>query len=223
MAEPVCWAISSRKARSGSRRISKRYPTSSHHKDRVHTLAPRPTRGIGFNGWNPGTKKRPAYARRSASVALFGHTPTTTCRSVTIGQAVGQVSWSTVVGLPAVAPKSGQSGHQRVGVSSGRGAGQGRVALVGAGSVRHRKPLVRSGHERSCPANQNRRSHGLHRFDLVRENGLVPGSNPSAPLARLILRRRPQGHDSAGVLPNRSAPSRNEPVLPERPIRLDPC
>ena len=93
MAEPACWAISSRKARSGSRRISKRYPASSHHKDRVHTLAPRPTRGIGFNGWNPGMKKRPACARRSASVALFGHTPTTTCRSVRIGQAIGQVSW----------------------------------------------------------------------------------------------------------------------------------
>jgi hypothetical protein len=81
IAEPACLAISSRKARSGSHRISKRHPTSSHHKDRVHTLAPRPTRGIGFNGGTGGTKKRPACARRSASVALFGHTPTTTCRS----------------------------------------------------------------------------------------------------------------------------------------------
>jgi hypothetical protein len=69
MAEPACWAISSRKARSGSRRISKRYPTSSHHKDRVHTLAPRPTRGIGFKGGTGGMKKRPACARRSASGA----------------------------------------------------------------------------------------------------------------------------------------------------------
>jgi hypothetical protein len=86
MAEPACLAISSRKARSGSQRISKRHPASSHHKDRVHTLAPRPTRGIGFNGGTGATKKRPACARRSASVALFGHTPTTTCRSVTIGQ-----------------------------------------------------------------------------------------------------------------------------------------
>jgi hypothetical protein len=33
------------------------------------------------------------------------------------------------------------------------------VALVRAGSVRHRKPLVLGGHERSRPANQNRRSH----------------------------------------------------------------
>jgi hypothetical protein len=101
MAEPACWAISSRKARSGSRRISKRYPTSSHHKDRVHTLAPRPTKGIGFKGGTGGMKKRPACARRSASVAPVGHTPTTTCRSVTIGQAIGQIRWSTAVCLPA--------------------------------------------------------------------------------------------------------------------------
>lgn len=71
MAEPVCLAISSRKARSGSRRISRRYPASSHHKDRVHTLTPRPIRGIGFNGGTGGTKKRPACARRSSSVAQF--------------------------------------------------------------------------------------------------------------------------------------------------------
>jgi hypothetical protein len=71
MAEPACWAISSRKARSGSQRISKRHPASSHHKDRVHALAPRPTRGIGFKG-GTGNKKRPACARRSASVALLG-------------------------------------------------------------------------------------------------------------------------------------------------------
>jgi len=100
MAEPACWAISSRKARSGLQRISKRNPASSHHKDRVHTLTPRPTRGIGFKG-GTGNKKRPACARRSASVAPVGHTPTTTCRSVTIGQAIGQVSWSTAVRLPA--------------------------------------------------------------------------------------------------------------------------
>jgi hypothetical protein len=112
MAEPACWAISSRKARSGSQRISKRHPASSHHKDRVHTLAPRPTRGIGFNGGTGATKKRPACARRSAPVALFGHTPTTTCRSVMIGQAIGQVSWSTAVHLSAVTAVSSQSGHR---------------------------------------------------------------------------------------------------------------
>jgi hypothetical protein len=102
MAEPACLAISSRKARSGSHRISNRHPASSHHKDRVHTLAPRPTRGIGFNGGTGATKKRPACARRSASVALSGHTPTTTCRSVTIGQAIDQVSWSAAVDLSAL-------------------------------------------------------------------------------------------------------------------------
>jgi hypothetical protein len=62
MAEPACWAISSRKARSGSHRISKRHPASSHHKDRVHTLAPRPTRGIGFNV-EPGERKSAPQAR----------------------------------------------------------------------------------------------------------------------------------------------------------------
>ena len=65
MAEPACLAISSRKARSGSQRISKRHPASSHHKDRVHTLAPRPTSGIGFTVERGATKKRPAAARRS--------------------------------------------------------------------------------------------------------------------------------------------------------------
>jgi hypothetical protein len=44
-------------------------------------------------------------------VALFRHIPTTTCRSVTIGQAIGQISCSTAVNLPAVAAASGQSGH----------------------------------------------------------------------------------------------------------------
>jgi hypothetical protein len=71
MAEPACWAISSRKARSGSQRISKRHPASSHHKDRVHTLAPRPTRGIGLKG-GTGNKKRPACARRSRRWPLLG-------------------------------------------------------------------------------------------------------------------------------------------------------
>jgi hypothetical protein len=142
MAEPACWAISSRKARSGSRRISKRYPASSHHKDRVHTLAPRPTRGIGFNGGTGATKKRPACARRSAPVAPFGHTPTTTCRSVTIGQAIvklaGQRRWSYQRSLqhpvnPATedhrrSPEPPPFRHQAVGW-------QGWVALVRAGSV----------------------------------------------------------------------------------------
>jgi hypothetical protein len=47
------------KARSGSQRISNRHPASSHHKDRVHTLAPRPTRGIGFKGGTGATKSAP--------------------------------------------------------------------------------------------------------------------------------------------------------------------
>jgi hypothetical protein len=99
MAEPACLAISSRKARSGSQRISKRNPTSSHHRDRVHTLAPRPTRGIGFNGGTGATKKRPACARRSASVALFGHTPTTYMPECDDRSSHRQISWSTAIDL----------------------------------------------------------------------------------------------------------------------------
>jgi hypothetical protein len=114
MAEPACLAISSRKVRSGSRRISRRYPASSHHKDRVHTLAPRPTRGIGFNGGTGATKKRLACARRPASVALFRAHSDDYSPTLSIGQAIGQVSRSTAVGLPAVAAASGQSGHRRL-------------------------------------------------------------------------------------------------------------
>ena len=54
------------------------------------------------------------------------------------------------------------------------------VALVRAGSVQHRKPLVIGGHERSRPANQNRRSHSIHRNDLRRQNSMGPGSSPSS-------------------------------------------
>jgi hypothetical protein len=54
------------------------------------------------------------------------------------------------------------------------------VALVRAGSVRQRKPLALDGHERSGPANQNRRSQAVHRFDLGRPRSLGPGSNPAA-------------------------------------------
>jgi hypothetical protein len=161
MAEPACLAISSRKARSGSQRISKRHPASSHHRDRVHTLAPRPTRGIGFNGGTGATKKRPACARRSASVALFWAHSDDYSPTLSIGQAIGQVSWSTAVGLPAVAAASGQSDHRRSPPGSPaagsrrriprhkRSAGKGCVALVRTGSVEHRKPLVLGGHQRS--------------------------------------------------------------------------
>jgi hypothetical protein len=161
MAEPACLAISSRKARSGSQRISKRHPASSHHRDRVHTLAPRPTRGIGFNGGTGATKKRPACARRSASVALFWAHSDDYSPTLSIGQAIGQVSWSTAVGLPAVAAASGQSDHRRSPPGSPAAGSrrphpsaqtvgwQGCVALVRTGSVEHRKPLVLGGHQRS--------------------------------------------------------------------------
>jgi hypothetical protein len=114
MAEPACLAISSRKARSGSQRISNRHPASSHHKDRVHTLAPRPTRGIGFNGGTGQRKSAPHARDAPRRWPCFGHTPTSTARTLSIGQAIGQVSWSTAVALPAVAAASGQFGHRRL-------------------------------------------------------------------------------------------------------------
>jgi hypothetical protein len=54
------------------------------------------------------------------------------------------------------------------------------VTLVRAGSVRHRKPLVLGGHERSRPVYQNRRSHSIHRYDLGRRSSVAPGSSPSS-------------------------------------------
>jgi hypothetical protein len=42
----------------------------------------------------------------------------------------------------------------------------GRLALVRAGSVRYREPLVLDGHERSPSAHRNPKSHGIHRSDL---------------------------------------------------------
>ena len=191
MAEPACWAISSRKARSGSHRISNRHPASSHHKDRVHTLAPRPTRGIGFNGGTGATKKRPACARRSASVVLSGHTSTTTCRSVAIDQAIGKLaghggrpasgcSRIRSIRPPKITARLARRQLQAPHSLSAEAVGwQGCVALVRAGSVEHRKPLVLDGHERSVAANENRRSHGIHRSDLGRQYSLALGSNPT--------------------------------------------
>jgi hypothetical protein len=53
------------------------------------------------------------------------------------------------------------------------------VALVRAGSARHRKPLVLAGRQRSRPAHNNRRSHGLHRSRLGLPSSTGPGSSPS--------------------------------------------
>jgi Transposase domain (DUF772) len=54
------------------------------------------------------------------------------------------------------------------------------VALVLAGSVRHRKPLVLGGHKRSRSASQNRRSYSIHRSDLGRPSSMGPSSNPTS-------------------------------------------
>jgi hypothetical protein len=70
-----------------------------------------------------------------------------------------------------------------IGIASWLSAVPGRafklVTPVRTGSVRHRKPLVLCGHERSRPASQNRRSQSAHRYDLGRRGGLASGSNPS--------------------------------------------
>jgi hypothetical protein len=59
-----------------------------------------------------------------------------------------------------------------------------RVALVRAGSVRHREPLVLGGHERSRPLEENRRSAHLHGQVLGKRSRPRAGSSPSSGTAR---------------------------------------
>jgi hypothetical protein len=56
--------------------------------------------------------------------------------------------------------------------TDGTGAGRDRGRPGPRWVVQHRKPLVLGGHERSRPANQNRRSHSIHRNDLRRRNSM---------------------------------------------------
>jgi hypothetical protein len=44
------------------------------------------------------------------------------------------------------------------------------AALIRAGSVRHREPLVLDGHERSRSASQEHRSQAVHRYGLGRRS-----------------------------------------------------
>jgi hypothetical protein len=94
--------------------------------------------------------------------------------------------------VPVASVPGGPHGQQRsikrrascaIGIASWLLAVPGRafklVTLVRTGSVRHRKPLVLCGHERSRRASQNRRSQSAHRYDLGRRGGLASGSNPS--------------------------------------------
>jgi hypothetical protein len=61
----------------------------------------------------PGNEKAPRICETlRVGEPNLGTLPTCTCRSVTIGQAIGQVSWSPAVDLPAVAAASGQFGHR---------------------------------------------------------------------------------------------------------------
>jgi hypothetical protein len=57
---------------------------------------------------------------------------------------------------------------------------------VRAESARHWEPLVLGGHERSRRAHKNRRSRGIHRYDLGRRNRTALGSNPTS--SALLLR-----------------------------------
>jgi hypothetical protein len=63
--------------------------------------------------WNRGNEKRLACARRPrVGGPIWAHSDDYS-PTLSIGQAIGQVSWSTAVGLSAVAAASGQSGHRR--------------------------------------------------------------------------------------------------------------
>jgi hypothetical protein len=53
------------------------------------------------------------------------------------------------------------------------------VTLVRAGSARLREPLHLGGHQRSRRTRKNRRSCGIHRYDLGRRSSTGQGSNPS--------------------------------------------
>jgi hypothetical protein len=175
MAEPACLAISSRKARNGSQRISKRNPASSHHRDRVHRLAPRPTRGIGFNGGTRATKKRPACARRSASVALFGahsddYMPECDDRSSHRSNQLvnGGRPTSGRCGIRSIRSPEGHRPARpppapRAASSLGTSGRLARMCRAGprAGSVSHRNRPVGNGHERSQAASETA-GHSAH-------------------------------------------------------------
>ena len=66
------------------------------------------------------------------------------------------------------------------------------VALVRAGSVRYREPLVAGGRERSPLACGNPRSQGTHRSHLGRRTRMGLGSNPTSTpqgLTRALAKR----------------------------------
>jgi hypothetical protein len=136
----------------------------------------------------PGNEKAPACARRSASVALFGHTSDVYMPERDDRSSHRQVGWSTAVSCQRLFPhpvNPATEDHRRARLSppplSAQAVGwQGWVALVRAGSVGRRKPLVLGGHERSRRAHKNRRSRGIHRYDLGRRNRTALGSNPTS-------------------------------------------
>jgi hypothetical protein len=195
MAEPACLAISSRKARSGSQRISKRHPASSHHKDRVHTLAPRSTRGIGFNGGTGATEKAPRMCETlRVGGPVWAHfddyMPKRDVRSS------GRSScWSTAVRpefgslYPAAASPSG-SPTRRWSPKTGLPLRPSwEPSLPGASDRRSRRPCHRraisSGHERYPAVN-----HG--HSDRVGRVGICPSPG---------MLGRPKLHGMQGVKP----------------------
>jgi hypothetical protein len=192
MAEPACLAISSRKARNGSQRISKRNPASSHHRDRVHRLAPRPTRGIGFNGGTRATKKRPACARRSASVALFGahsddYMPECDDRSSHRSNQLvnGGRPTSGRCGIRSIRSPEGHRPARpppapRAASSLGTSGRLARMCRAGprAGSVSHRNRPVGNGHERSQAASETAGHSALAVRPRAGEGGAAEFESP---------------------------------------------
>jgi hypothetical protein len=99
-----------------------------------------------------------------------------------------EVGWSRLVSaLPCPAGRSipGRAGPERCRRPRPDGTGAGlRVALVRAGSVRHREPLVLGGHEQSRPVDENRRSAHLHVQVLGKHSTATAGSSPPPPAQR---------------------------------------
>ena len=94
--------------------------------------------------------------------------------------------------------------------------------LVRVGSVRHGKPLVLGGHERSVSANKNRRSQAVQRHDLGQQSSPAPGSNPTSdPKAALT---RPWRREARVMLSGRGTWAVERLAAPQSsPLKLSPA
>jgi len=97
------------------------------------------------------------------------------------------------------------------------------VALVRAGSARHRKPLVLAGHQRSRPAHNNRRSHGLHRSRLGLPTSTGPGSSLSPRLPRASGPCQRGSRSSGRALPIVRGGAVTTPPEPQLSSPSPPC